>query len=209
VEWLPGAPVRRPANGTTIMMRSILIAAVAGVLAAVPASYFLTAPARQDRAATSARADRAVSEAVIAAETWPICSTMAAMAETPDWATLDPDFVAGKRAIVAGEWNEAIRALTSAGLRDARNADIQNYLGYAYRRLWQLDPAMRHYQQALMLNPRHQSAHEHLGEAYLVQGDLTKAKEHLTALERICLIPCDEYDDLRRAIAKYNKVAER
>jgi len=150
-----------------------------------------------------------VSEAVIAAETWPICSTMAAMAETPDWATLDPDFVAGKRAIVAGEWNEAIRALTSAGLRDARNADIQNYLGYAYRRLWQLDPAMRHYQQALMLNPRHRSAHEHLGEAYLVQGDLTKAKEHLTALERICLIPCDEYDDLRRAIAKYNKVAER
>jgi hypothetical protein len=28
-------------------------------------------------------------------------------------------------------------------------------------------------------------------------------------LERICLIPCDEYDNLRRAIAKYNKVAER
>jgi tetratricopeptide (TPR) repeat protein len=69
------------------------------------------------------------------------------------------------------------------------------------------DPAMRHYQQALMLNPRHRSAHEHLGEAYLVQGDL--AEEHLTALERICLIPCDEYDDLGRAIAKYKKVAER
>jgi hypothetical protein len=42
-----------------------------------------------------------------------------------------------------------------------------------------------------------------------VQGDLTKAEEHLTALERICLIPCDEYDDLRRAITKYNEVAER
>ena len=191
------------------MMRSILIAAVVGVLAAVPASYLLTAPARQDRAATSARAGNDVFGMVTPAEAWPICSTMSAMTETPDWAALDPDFAAGKRAIVAGDWNGAIKALSSAGLRDARNADIQNYLGYAYRRLRQFGPAMRHYQQALTLNPRQRSAHEHLGEAHLAQGDLAKAQEHLTALERICLIPCEEYDDLRRAIAKYSKVAER
>jgi Flp pilus assembly protein TadD len=121
------------------------------------------------------------------------------MVETADWAALDPDFAAGKRAIVAGEWNEAITALTSAGLRDARNADIQNYLGYAYRRLRQLDAAMRHYRKALTLNPRHRSAHEHLGEAHLVQGNLAKAKDELAALEQICLIPCQEYDDLKRA----------
>jgi len=54
-----------------------------------------------------------------------------------------------------------------AGLRDARDADIQNYLGYAYHRLRQFDLAMRHYQQALTLNPRQRSAHEHLGEAHL------------------------------------------
>src|SRR5258708_16008264 len=209
MERLPGAPVRQSANCTKIMMRSMLIAAVVGVLAAVPASYLLTAPARQDRAATSARAGNAMSRTVTPVEAWPICSAMGSMAETPDWAALDPDFAAGKRAIVSGDWNGAINALTSAGLSDARNADIQNYLGYAYRRQQQVDSAMRHYQQALMLNPRHRSAHEHLGEAYLVQGELTKAKEHLTASERICLIPCDEYDDLRRAIAKYNKVAER
>ena len=106
-------------------------------------------------------------------------------------------------------WSAAIKSLSSVALRDSRNADIQNYLGYAYRRLRQLDPAMQHYQQALALNPRHRSAHEHLGEAYLVQGDLAKAKEHFAALERICLIPCDEYDDLKRAIAKYNKAARR
>src|SRR5258706_10617008 len=131
------------------MMHSILIAAVVGVLAAVPASYFLTAPARQDRAATSARAGNPVSGTITPVETWPICSTMAAMAETPDWAALDPDFAAGKRAIGADDWEAAIKALTNAGLRDARNADIQNYLGYAYRRLRQFDLAMRHYQQAL------------------------------------------------------------
>ena len=32
-----------------------------------------------------------------------------------------------------------------------------------------------HYQQALMLNPRHRSAHEHLGEVGLVLGELATA----------------------------------
>jgi tetratricopeptide (TPR) repeat protein len=80
---------------------------------------------------------------------------MAAMVETPDWAALDPDFAAGKRAIGAGDWDGAIKALTNAALRDDRNADIQNYLGYAYRRLRQFDSAIQHYQRALTLNPRH------------------------------------------------------
>jgi Flp pilus assembly protein TadD len=204
-----GRTVRQPIDGTTIMMRSILIAAVAGALTAVLASYFLTAPARQGRTATLASPDNAVSRLTNAAEAWPICSTMTAIVETPDWTALDPDFAAGKRAIGAGDWGGAIKALTNAALRDARNADIQNYLGYAYRRLRQFDPAMQHYQQALTLNPRHRSAHEHLGEAYLAQGVLAKAKEHLTALEQICLIPCDEYDDLQRAIAEYNKLVNR
>jgi len=180
-----------------------------GVFTAAPAAYLLTAPARQDPTTAQAGADSAVSDAAIPAEAWPICSSMGSLAESADWAALDPDFAAGKRAIIAGDWKGAIKALTSAGLRDDRNADIQNYLGYAYRRLRQLDPAMQHYEQALTLNPRHRSAHEHLGEAYLVQGDLIKAEEHLAALERICLIPCEEYDDLKRAIAEYNKIARR
>src|SRR5258705_7507860 len=158
------------------MMRSILIAVVVGVLAAVPASYFLTAPARQDRAATSARAGNAVSGTVTPAEAWPICSTMAAMAETPDWAALDPDFAAGKRAIFAGDWNGAINALTSAALRDARNADIQNYLAYAYRRLRQVDPPLVHHHQGLSLKPAHRRAREDLRKAYLGQCDLPKPK---------------------------------
>ena len=193
-----------------IMMRSILIAAVAGMLAAVLASYFLTAPVRQGWTVTSAGPDNVASSGIAdAAEAWPICSTMAAMLETPDWAALDPDFAAGKRAIATGDWEGAIKALTNASLRDARNADIQNYLGYAYRRLRQFDPAMQHYRRALILDPRHRSAHEHLGEAHLAQGDLVNAKLHLAALEQICLIPCNEYDDLERAFSEYKKVANR
>ena len=43
----------------------------------------------------------------------------------------------------------------------------------------------------------------------MAQGNPTKAQEHLAALDRICLIPCLETDDLRQAIAGYNKVAGR
>ena len=95
---------------------------------------------------------------------------MASVASDADWAQLDPDFKAGKKALRAENWNGAIAAFELAALRDPTNADIQNYIGYAYRRLRQMGPAIGHYQKALMLNSRHRSAHEHLGEAYLVLG---------------------------------------
>jgi len=58
-----------------------------------------------------------------------------------------------------------------------------------------------------MLNSRHRSAHEHLGEAYLVLGEPAKAQHLLAALENLCLLPCEEYDDLKRAIAAYKALA--
>jgi Flp pilus assembly protein TadD len=128
---------------------------------------------------------------------------MTTMGSEADWAQLDADFAAGKKALATENWNGAITALKLAALRDPRNADIQNYIGYAYWRLRKLGPAMEHYRQALMFNPRHRSAHEHLGELHLVLGEPAEAGQHLAALERICLIPCDEFGDLKRAIATH------
>src|SRR3954467_7918424 len=142
-------------------------------------------------------------EAKLTTEDWPICTTMGAMGSEAEWAQLDPDFAAGKRALGAEDWNGAIAALKLAALRDPRNADIQNYIGYAYRRLRQLGPAMGHYQQALTFNPRHRSAHEHLGELFLVLGEPAKAEDHFAVLKEMCLIPCGELADLERAIAAY------
>jgi Flp pilus assembly protein TadD len=116
---------------------------------------------------------------------------------------LDPDYAAGKQAIDAKDWATAITSLSSAALRDTRNADIQNYLGYAYRHAGQLDLAFQHYQRALQLNPRHRGAHEYVGEAYLLVHNLAQAEEHLAALQQICLIPCEEYADLQQKIAEY------
>ena len=148
-------------------------------------------------------------ETAIAPEAWPICTTMTSVAPDADWAQLDPDFKAGKKALAAEDWKGAIAAFELAALRDPLNADTQNYIGYAYRRLRELGPAIGHYQQALMLNPRHRSAHEHLGEAYVMLGEPAKAEQLLTALGNLCLIPCEDYDDLKRALAAYKKLAGR
>lgn len=129
--------------------------------------------------------------------------------DDPEAAKLDPDYAAGKKAIEAKDWSAAIKSLSSAALRDTRNADIQNYLGYAYRNAGQMDLAFKHYGRALQLNPRHRGAHEYVGEAYLIVNNLSKAEEHLAALERICLIPCEEYDDLKKKIDVHRKRAGR
>jgi tetratricopeptide (TPR) repeat protein len=70
-------------------------------------------------------------------------------------------------------------SLSSAALRDTRNADIENYLGYAYRKSGQVLSALTYYQRALQLDPRHRGAHEYIGEAYLMANNLT----------------CEEYKD--------------
>jgi Flp pilus assembly protein TadD len=129
--------------------------------------------------------------------------------ENPAAVELDPDYAAGKKAIKAKQWSAAIAALSSAALRDTRNADIQNYLGYAYRNAGQLDAAFRHYERALTLSPRHRGAHEYVGEAYLIVNNLAKAEEHLAALQQICLIPCEEFEELNEKIEAYKRSGKR
>ena len=188
------------------MTRSLLITVLLCLLATVLMAQLLNPPARQK---PEVRQASGAAGATITAEAFPICSAMGSLAESADWAALDPDFTAGKRAMAAGDWHGAITVLTSAGLRDDRNADIQTYLGYAYGHLQQLDAAMRHFQKALTLNSRHRGAHLHLGEAYLWRGDLAEAEAHLAVLEQICLIPCVEYENLKGAIEGYSKIAWR
>lgn len=122
-----------------------------------------------------------------------------------DAAARDPDYKAGKEALERKDWPEAVKRFTQAARRDPDNADLQNYLGFAYRNLGQLEPAFKHYKRALELNPRHRGAHEYAGEAYLIVGDLRRAEEHLAALQTICLMPCEELLDLEREIAAYRQ----
>ena len=123
----------------------------------------------------------------------------------PAASALDPDYAAGKKALDAKDWNAAIKSLSAAARRNPGNADIQNYLGFAYRKGAKLDLAFKHYKQALSLDPRHRGAHEYIGEAYLMKGELKNAEKHLAALREICLLPCEELTDLEREISKHVK----
>lgn len=124
---------------------------------------------------------------------------------TPEVSAQDPDYVAGRKALEAKNWTSAIKSFSSAAERYSRNADIQNYLGFAYRKTGKLDLAFKHYHRALALNPRHRGAHEYIGEAYLIKGDMKSAQKHLAALREICSLPCEELTDLEREIARYAK----
>ena len=125
------------------MIRSIAIAATLGALVAGVAAYAIYPSMRPSEPKPAEQTP--AEQAAAAPDGWPICTMTVTMTDA-DWAKLDPEFAAGKKAIVAEDWDGAIAVLKSAALRDPRNADIQNYIGYAYRRLRQIGPAVGHYQ---------------------------------------------------------------
>lgn len=118
-------------------------------------------------------------------------------------ASLDASWRPALNAIARGDFQTAISMLEGVVTRDPANAEVRNGLGYAYRKRGQLDLAFIQYREALRLAPRHLGAHEYIGEAYVLAGDIAKAREHLAALERLCGRTCDEYRDLEKAIAAF------
>ena len=121
----------------------------------------------------------------------------------PQASARNPDYAAGKQAFDRKDWGEAVRRFSRATVLDPENADLQNYLGFSYRKMGQLELAFKYYNRALALNPRHRGAHEYIGEAYLMAANLAGAQKHLEELRKICLLPCEELADLEKAIADY------
>ena len=115
----------------------------------------------------------------------------------------DPEYTAGVKAIEGGDYASAIRLLEGVVTRDGRNADAYNWLAYATRQKGEAAKAIPIYEKAIAINPKHRGAHEYIGEAYLVLGDLAKAKEHLATLDKLCVFPCSQYTDLKKAVQAY------
>lgn len=121
----------------------------------------------------------------------------------------DADFDAGLRAVKAQQWTEAIRHLDAAAKRHPLSADVHNLLGFSQRKLGRLPDSFRHYQRALLLDPGHRGVHEYIGEAYLMQGDITRARHHLSELEYLCKGDCAEYRQLAQAIREFEARSPR
>jgi cytochrome c-type biogenesis protein CcmH/NrfG len=117
----------------------------------------------------------------------------------------DASIAAAQARIQSKDWSGAADTMRQAIARDPRNADYHNLLAYSIRKGANpdMDLVFKEYQEALRLDPKHLGAHEYIGEAYLMVGDLAKAKEHLAALDKLCFLSCSEYRDLKRAIQRY------
>src|SRR6195256_3785387 len=115
-----------------------------------------------------------------------------------------PDKLSAVRAqIAARNFPGAIDELKR--LNDAGNADWNNLMGFSLRKAPAPDfaAAEKFYDEALRIDPKHRGALEYSGELYLQTGDLAKAEQRLAALDKACRFGCEEYSDLKKAIAQY------
>jgi hypothetical protein len=109
------------------------------------------------------------------------------------------------------DWAGAQSILKDALARNPRNADYHNLYAYSIRKGANPDMSLvfKHYNEALAIDPKHKGAHEYIGEAYLMVKNPAKAKEHLAQLDKLCFFSCQEFTDLKNAIAAYERTAAR
>jgi Flp pilus assembly protein TadD len=128
----------------------------------------------------------------------------ATAADSPSPTATASDKLATARALIAdGKWAAAIEELKK--VNDSGSADWNNLMGYSHRKAKSPDfaTAERHYTEALRIDAKHRGALEYSGELYLMLGDLAKAEQRLAALDKACLFSCDEYKDLKAAVAAF------
>lgn len=103
--------------------------------------------------------------------------------------------------IESGDWRSAIATLEQARSEAPDNADVYNLLGFANRKLDRFDESLKHYIQALSLNPEHRGALEYLGELYVQTGRMADARKIESRLAAACPRGCEELADLRKVLA--------
>ena len=125
--------------------------------------------------------------------------------DDPDLAAKDEDYAAGIKAVADKRWEEAVARLRKAEVRNPDHADLQNLLGYSHRNLRQFDLSVKPYKRAIEIDPRHRFAHEYIGEAYLMVGDVAGAERHVALLKGICLLGCEQLSHLEKSVAEHKK----
>ena len=112
-----------------------------------------------------------------------------------------------RAAIAAKDWPRAQETMRDAVAGNPQKADYHNLYAYSIRMGAKpsMDLVFRHYNEALRLEPKHRGAHEYIGEAYLMAGNVAKAKEHLAQLDKLCTFGCEEYSKLKKDVAAYEQ----
>jgi len=97
-----------------------------------------------------------------------------------------------------GRYAEALSLIDLA--KDQGAAKILGYRGFFVRKLGRPQEALEYYHASLAIEPNNPLTREYLGEAYVMLGDLDRAKAELAAIERICGRKCEPYEDLEAAL---------
>ena len=108
-----------------------------------------------------------------------------------------------QKEIKANNYSGAISTLEAAN--QSNSADWNNLLGYALRKKSPPDlaAAERFYLAALKIDPKHRGALEYYGELLLIKNDLAGAEQMLARLDKACIFSCEEFRDLKEAIARF------
>ena len=109
--------------------------------------------------------------------------------------------------IAAKKYQQALVELKRVNQIVINNADVNNLLGFASRKLGQYSQAGAYYVKALKIDANHLGALEYQGELFVIQKKTNLAKQNLAKLKKICGTACEEYRDLQKAIASAAKKA--
>jgi len=92
---------------------------------------------------------------------------------------------------------KAYSKFEKAYVKDKKNADILNYLGYTLRKTGDFEKAETYYLKGLELDSGHLGINEYLGELYVQTGRIELAKNRLEVLKGC---KCEEYEELKELI---------
>ena len=103
----------------------------------------------------------------------------------------------GKLEKAKKRYKKAIEYLTLANKEKPKDPNTLNYLGYASRKIGNLEVAEKYYLEGLALDPKHIGINEYLGELYIITKRIDKAKERLEILKNC---NCEEFEELKTLI---------
>ena len=96
------------------------------------------------------------------------------------------------------DFTGGIAKLRALGQDD--HPDVANLIGFSSRKLGRYDDAKLWYERALAANPGHTLTWSYYGMWHAEQGNLLKARDHLTKVASICGTECREYVMLKEVI---------
>jgi tetratricopeptide (TPR) repeat protein len=86
-----------------------------------------------------------------------------------------------------------------------QHADVYSLTGVRLRKTGDYATALTFYRKALDFDANHMGAREYPGELYVETGDLSKAREQLAILTKLCPQGCEEREDLEKALARQHR----